>query len=132
MSTILFKSDLFNVEPGEELQPGLYGLQLARWLEGRLKERGHGVERIAEDWGWCLMLQRRPFMLWVGCGNAQEESLDGEQTPQGSDLTWQCFAVAEGGWIASLRGRIDKDEAVRKLDRELMEILLSEPRIQIV
>ena len=132
MSTLLFKSDLFNVEPGEELQPGLYGLQLARWLEERLKERGHSVERIAEDWGWCLMLQRTPFMLWVGCGNMQEESLEGEQTPQGSDLTWQCFAVAEGGWIASMLGRIDKDEAVRKLHRELMEIISSEPRIQIV
>jgi hypothetical protein len=31
-----------------------------------------------------------------------------------------------------MRGRIDKDEAVRELDRELMEILSSEPRIQIV
>jgi len=132
MSIILFKSDLFTVEPGEEIQPGIYGLRLAKWLEAKLKERGYAVEWITEDWGWCLVLRRKPFMLWVGCSNVYDERWKEDDIPESDELTWQCFAVAEGGWIASILGRINKDEAIKELESVLMEIILSEPRIRLV
>jgi hypothetical protein len=51
-----FKSSKFEIEPGEdeEINPGMYGRQLARWLKQRLTEKGYSVEDIInEDWGRC-------------------------------------------------------------------------------
>ena len=51
---IRFRSTRFRVEPGEdaEINPGIYGRQLADWLRERLIEAGEAVEPvIAEDWG---------------------------------------------------------------------------------
>ena len=49
-----FKSSKFEIEPGEdeEINPRMYGRQLARWLKQRLEEKGYSVEDIInEDWG---------------------------------------------------------------------------------
>ena len=65
-----FRSTRFEIEPGEdeEINPGIYGKQLAEWLKARLEESGYKVEPIInEDWGRCLMCSREPFSLWVGC-----------------------------------------------------------------
>ncbi|MEW8355501.1 MAG: hypothetical protein AB2556_23930 [Candidatus Thiodiazotropha sp.] len=53
------------------------------------------AEVIPEDWGWCVMCSRKPYMLWVGCGyiDAEEES-PGEQ-PVNDEIIWHCFVTAE-------------------------------------
>ena len=65
-----FRSTRFEIEPGEdeETNPLCFGRQLANWLRERLVEQGRTVEEVLPyDWGWCLVVQRKPFLLWVGC-----------------------------------------------------------------
>jgi hypothetical protein len=63
-----FRSTLFEIEPGEdeETNPLCYGRQFSRWLRDRLVSEGRIVEEvIPEDWGWCLVIQRRPYFAKV-------------------------------------------------------------------
>ena len=64
--TLLFRSDLFVVDPreDEETNPFCYGRSLSEWVREKFRELGYEPEPvIPEDWGWCVMLKRQPFML---------------------------------------------------------------------
>ena len=136
-----FKSSKFEIEPGEddEINPRIYGRQLARWLKKRLEERGYAVEAIVnEDWGRCLMCSRNPFMLWVGCANMSEVEIAGNDaaadapSPAKDNIIWHCFATAEVFWVKRWLRRIDTKPAVAKLTQDLGEILRAEPEIKLV
>jgi hypothetical protein len=132
-----FKSDLFEIEPGEdeEINPRMYGRQLANWLKTRLESLGYEVEPvIAEDWGRCLMVSRDPFMLWVGCGNSPDYATAKEDDPPPAtgDVLWTCFAMAEVSFLKRLFTRPDTAPAVAKLNADLAAILSAEPRITLV
>jgi hypothetical protein len=132
-----FKSSKFEIEPGEdeEINPRMYGRQLARWLKQRLGENGYSVEDIInEDWGRCLMCSRDPFMLWVGCGNVTdyETAQPGDGPPTKDDVIWHCFATAEVFFWKRLFRRIETQPAVSKLYTDLGEILSAEPEITLV
>ena len=89
---VVFSSQHFAVEPKEdqETNPGIYGKSLATWVAAKLNERGVPVERIiAEDFGRCVLVKSKPFMLWIGCA-----SLDDDPT------RWQMFLALERGLIA--------------------------------
>jgi hypothetical protein len=124
-----FKSSLFEIEPGEddEINPGIYGRQLAAWLKARLEARGYTVDGIInEDWGRCLMCQRSPFSLWVGAASVTE-------TVAKDAVVWHCFAVTEGGLKLRMFGKRNEIEATRdRLDATLESILRAEPAILIV
>jgi hypothetical protein len=135
-----FTSSKFEIEPGEddEINPGIYGRQLARWLAERLRQRGYAVAIINEDWGRCLMCSEKPFMLWVGCASMTDpEMLDPNTIPKDAPpptetIVWHCFATAEVFFWKRLFRKIDKAPAVAKLDRDLGEILRAEPDITFV
>jgi hypothetical protein len=133
-----FRSSLFDIEAGEDAgtNPGCYGKQLAHWLKARLASAGYtAVEVIPEDWGWCVMCQRDPFLLWVGCGNVQEDFdqlLPEGAPPQAAEVVWHCFPEAEQPLLKRLFGRIDTGPALDKLDADLRAILSSESGIEIV
>jgi hypothetical protein len=125
------KSSLFEIEPGEDerTNPGCYGKQLATWLRSKLIEKGYKVEEvIPEDWGWCVMCARAPFMLWVGCGSVLDQE-PGAPHPSGKDMTWSCFVTAEKPFLRGLFKRIDTTSAVAQLYREVEAILKAEPTI---
>ena len=111
MSTtqLWFRSTLFEIEPGEdeETNPLCFGRQLARWLRERLVANGRSVEDvIPEDWGWCLIVQRKPFLLWVGCVSVHDYATTkpGDPLPRGSEVVWACTVVAERSLLGKLRG----------------------------
>lgn len=95
-----FKSPLFEIEPDEdaETNPLIYGRALANWLAASLRDEGIEVDDVfPEDWGWCVMVKRTPFRLWIGCGNVHDnarQNLKG-QLPRGEDIVWTCIVVAE-------------------------------------
>ena len=130
-----FRSTRFEVEPGEdeEINPGIYGKQLAEWLKARLEERGYKVEPIIhEDWGRCLMCSRQPFLLWVGCANMTSLSASSDAPPSKEQLTWHCFATAEVFFWKKLFRKIETEPAVAKLHADLGVILAAEPSITLV
>ena len=131
-----FTSDLFEIEPGEDAQtnPYRYGKQLSHWLSQRLSGDGYpGAEVIPEDWGWCVMCSRDPFMLWIGCGNSEtEDTLENPELFKTQPIIWQCFVVAEVPLWKRIFGKPETETSIRELNDKLRKLLCSEPRIQIV
>jgi len=130
-----FKSSRFAIEPGEdeEINPRIYGRQLAAWLKERLEHSGYSVEDvICEDWGRCLMCSREPFMLWVGCGNVTDTAQPDDAPPSKEDVIWHCFATAEVPFWKRLFRKVDTGPAVAKLHENLGRILRLEPAITLV
>ena len=131
-----FRTPLFEVEPGEDEQtnPHCYGRQLANWLRAKLVERGYSVEEvIPEDWGWCVMCTRKPFMLWVGCVSVDDDAefRPDDPPPLGKDITWSCMVTAEPPFLRGLLGRFDPEPALGKLSRDVEHILKADAAIQL-
>lgn len=130
-----FKSSKFEIEPGEdeEINPEIYGRQLARWLKERLEQKGYKVEDIIEeDWGRCLMCSREPFMLWVGCGSVTDHEPRGDGPPAKEDVTWHCFATAEVYFWKRLFRKVETEPALSRLNADLRDILRAEPELTLV
>ena len=129
-----FKSTKFEIETDEddEINPRMYGRQLAVWLKAQLEKNGYAVEEIInEDWGRCLMCARDPFMLWVGCGSPPDYKTaePGDPPPKKEDVKWHCFVTAEVFFWKRLFRKIDAAPAVAKLHADLGKILAAEPTI---
>ena len=142
--TILFRSDLFQVDPheDEETNPFCYGRALAVWVRTKFIELGYAPEPvIAEDWGWCVMLMREPFMLWVGCGNDRSSfysKVAAEKkdsfVPDAREIVWSCLVGTDAPiWTSffwkRLLGRENTDEKVGMVFNQLGSIIRNEPRI---
>src|SRR5687768_6831405 len=124
-----FKSSLFEIEPGEDegINPGVYGKQLSEWLAGKLSGLGYNVEVIEEDWGRCIMCNRDPVWLWVGCANMHLDFPELPATvPKKEEIVWHCFVVSEIPFWKRLFKRIDLEPLRKKLTEQLASILSSE------
>lgn len=144
---ILIRSDLFLVDPREDdaTNPFCYGRSLAEWIRIKFKELGYEPEPIiAEDWGWCVMLKREPFMLWIGCGNDRSKFYDkvspeekASFAPDGREIVWSCLVGGDTPiWTSffwkKLVGRANTEAQVNVVIEQLRTILLKEPRIDII
>jgi hypothetical protein len=141
-----FRSDLFRLDPKEDEQTNsqCYGRELAAWIKTRFTELGYVPEDvIAEDWGWCVMLDRSAGLLWIGCGNVQSDLRETSKEelaafiPVGAARTWTVF-VGTGKPIWSLRFAKRREE-IRKLKEQtgkaasdLKAVLRAERRILLV
>jgi hypothetical protein len=116
---LCFTSSKFQPLPGEEekTNPGVFGQALAGWVRDKLNASGHTIteEPIPEDWGWVVMIQRKPFMLWVGCGNET-----------GNSKQWSLFVEAEPGLFQKLLKRVDPSPSVAALEQKLEKIIKAE------
>ena len=114
-----FASEKFKPFPGEDekTNPGVFGQALAGWVREKLIANGHTFteEPIPEDWGWVVMIQRKPFRLWVGCGNEV-----------GNFQQWGLFVEAESGLFQKLFKRVDPSPSVAALEQELEKIVRTE------
>lgn len=114
-----FETSKFKPWLGEEdkTNPGRIGAALADWVREKLIVRGHSVSEdpISEDWGWLVMVQRKPYRLWVGCGNED-----------GSATRWSVFVEAEPSIFQKILKRIDPTSSVLTLEQDLEEIVRAE------
>jgi hypothetical protein len=118
----VIKTTAFAIEPGEdaETNPGVFGRSLATYVAEQMRVRGESVEGlIAEDFGWCVMLRRKPLTLWIACGNRE-----------GRTEEWIAFAVAEGGLINKLLGKVNPSQEVRRISEMLGDIMQSAPGVE--
>ncbi len=117
---VTFQTEFFKPVHGEEEEtnPGRYGKALGHWLAENLKERGVAVEGvIPEDFGWVVMLSRKPFMLWLGCGNTVGKT------------EWSVYPVAELSPVQRLFKRINPAPEIDKLWAHLAELVPSIPGV---
>ena len=126
-----FRSDQFAIEQGEgeQTNPGCYGRELGEWLRASLVPDGEAL--IAEDWGWCVMLQRQPFQLWIGCANSSEARIG---APPMQPVAWYCqigadFPVWTSYFWKRLIGRVSPDATIVAAADRLSALLRSNPRI---
>jgi len=118
---VTFTSDFFKPIAGEEgeTNPGRFGKALAQWLAAQLKERGVSVEGvIPEDFGWVVMISRKPVMLWLGCGNTD-----------GSTTEWSVFPVAELSALQRLFKRVDPSPEIERLRNHIAKLVPSIPGV---
>jgi len=140
----LFRSDLFRIDPGEdaETNPYCYGRSLAEWVRSKFIQLGYNVEPIiAEDWGWCVMLTRKPFMLWIACGNDRSAFYDrvapeskSAFVPNGREVVWSCLVgtdvpIWSGFFWKRLLGRESTQQRVHVAVDQLRGMLSNEPRV---
>ena len=114
-----FTSSKFLPVPGEEekTNPGRFGQSLAIWVREKLIAQGQAISEdpIPEDWGWVVMVQRKPFSLWIGCGNED-----------GKTNRWSVFVEAEPGFFQKLFKRVDPSPSVSDLEQKLERIIKAE------
>jgi len=118
---LYFESSAFPVADGEdkETNPGIFGKALAKWLSGKLNERGINTTGvIAEDFGWCVGVASEPHKLYVACSNA-----DGQKT------SWQLFVFVEGGVLNRILGKDKSAEALNELHLSVRDILATDPSV---
>ena len=118
MKQLWFTTEEFKPLPAEEekINPGRFGESLATWVQTTLADEGYTIEGnpTPEDWGWVVMLQRKPFSLWVGCGNED-----------GSTTRWSLFVEAERGIFSRILSKADPAPVVKAVEIKL-EKLISE------
>jgi hypothetical protein len=130
-----FKSSLFDIEPGEdeEINPRLYGKQLAKWLADKLRGCGYEPTVINEDWGRCIMCKRDPVWLWVGCGNVDLDFPERPMTPPNKEeIVWHCFVICQIPFWKRLFKKVNGEPFVQKLTDQLSSILRAESQIEFV
>jgi len=133
MEGFFFKSSLFSIVEGEdeETNPYRYGKQLSTWLSEKLTVLGYETEIIPEDWGWCIICKRKPFLLWIGCGNMDESDEETNKTVQKENIVWHCFVEAEISFFKKFFSKVNTIEAMEKLNNELKDILEKEKSINL-
>jgi len=113
---LCFTSSRFLPAPREEekTNPGVFGQALAEWVREKLLANGYDITEkpIPEDWGWVVMVHRKPFMLWVGCGNEA-----------GNAKQWGLFVEAEPGLLQKVFKRVDASPSVTVLEQQLETIV---------
>jgi hypothetical protein len=115
-----FTTGRFQPLPGEDehTNPGRYGKALADWVRSQLIAQGYqnSQQPTPEDWGWVVMAHRKPFPLWVGCGNQE-----------GSSTRWGLFVEAQAGFVQKLLRGIDPAASVSHLEEQLENLVRSQP-----
>ena len=132
MNEFFLKSKLFQIEPNEDehTNPNRYGKQLSNWLKYKLSHLGYNTEVVSEDWGWCVICARKPYLLWIGCGN-----MDDDEYPNNSigneEIIWHCFVETEIPFISKIFGKSKIEDDVTKLKEQIKNIFESEPGIEL-
>jgi hypothetical protein len=126
---IHLRSAKFPIQPGEDAElvnPNTYGKALAEYLQTRLIERGYRVPFVCcEDWGWWVELKGQPFTLGLLVrGFAMED--------RSLDLCVQVSAEPERRWSWTRFRFIDRAPTVEQLNRDLKEIVESDPAIRVL
>ena len=129
-SHFLFLSNKFSPTAGEldeehddYINPGLFALELADFVESSLRERGYEVKfRCQEDWGhWLEIDHAGKYTLAVCCGNA-------EDTENGLERH-RVFVHPDKPVIRRWFRKIDVREDVEKLSLAIRSLLADDPDI---
>ncbi|NVJ50748.1 MAG: hypothetical protein HWE13_01285 [Gammaproteobacteria bacterium] len=135
-----FRSNAFSIRYDEDLatNPGYFGESLANWLATELKCHNYQPKVLAEDWGWCVLLNSKGYYLWVGCSNIISEEILASsmaKPPDANNIIWQVFGELEiPFWrvIEKLRWKLGRSPLMaeqQKLDTTLEKILTAHSEI---
>ena len=121
-SAVSFTSSQFPIEPNEDedMNPGIYGRALARWLVCQLEPRGIATkEVVAEDWGLCIVTQTRPVRVNIAVAKVE-----------GSATRWQMFAFVERGLFQLAKSPDELQRELASMREHLAAIVASIPDVR--
>jgi hypothetical protein len=140
MNNIVFNSTDFPVIPHEddELNPGILGRSVADWIKEILRgTRFEITEDINEDFGYCLMVHRRPYWLWVGCsGFSDYDYPENELTKEIAEsfplesIEWNIWVTSERGYISKLLNKDNRKSDIRELHALLKDKLANKKQVR--
>lgn len=111
MHTITWTSRAFPVLPheDEQLNPGIPGKSVATRITERLSgTRFKITEEIHEDFGYCLMVHRKPYCLWVGCARSSDHPYEEEGLDAALAAAFPLESIAWTVWVTSERGLLSR------------------------
>jgi hypothetical protein len=111
MRDIMFHSTGFPVHPheDEDLNPGILGRSLADWIkECLVGTRFEITEDINEDFGYCLIVHRKPYCLWVGCSGASDHAYAENGLDEEVAATFPLHSIEWGIWVSTESGLLSK------------------------
>ncbi len=107
----------FRVDACEDAEgsPGDYGRGFALCIAKQLRGAGESVlDVVPEDFGQCVILKRRPYLLWIGCAKER-----------GSTGRWGAFVCAQPNllqqWMLAVQLRAD----IARVQARLLEHLVA-------
>jgi hypothetical protein len=104
----------------------------SNWLATKLTACGYQPEIILEDWGRCIVCEREPAMLWIGCANISDyDEPTVAHQPKKDEIVWRCFVEAEVPLLKRLFKKVDLEPMCSALCAHLEVILKSDPRIHL-
>ena len=130
---VIFITDMFQPAEEENIHhnTGIFGNKLANWIAGKLVNYDYKPKVIQQDWGWQVLLEEKPYLLYIGCHNLW----DGEDLDAGF-VKWRCFTkIEETGFLTKLRKNIlfsEFEKKIGRVDFYLKNILFSENRIKVI
>lgn len=129
----MFYSPKFGIDLAEveETNPYMFGKELATWLSGQLRQRGYDSEVVAEDWGWCVVCQRKPYTLFIGCLSALDDNLVErcEDPSSQAEILWRAIPVAERSIFQLTTSKEEMESGLAKLRADLGAVLKSEASV---
>lgn len=124
--SFIFKSTELKVITGEdeETNPNRYGKAVAIWVSNHFNSIGFNTSITPEDWGWRVDCLSKPYLVWIGCGNMDEEDEAGNfKVPNINNLTWQCFVSADKPFFKSMFKKLNATEQINQVTQELKTLL---------
>ncbi|HEY4215188.1 MAG TPA: hypothetical protein VGM84_27195 [Steroidobacteraceae bacterium] len=107
----------FRIDAREDVHAGLgdYGRAFAVSIAERLRVEGEPVlDVVPEDFGHCVILRRRPYLLWIGCAKEY-----------GNTGRWGAFVCAQPNvlqhWMLAVQLRAD----IARVQARLLEVLMA-------
>ena len=129
MDEIIFTSTAFPVLPNEDeaINPGIFGRSVADWIKKSLTGTKFEItEDINEDFGYCLIVHRTPYWLWVGCCGYSDHPYDEGALDESvaaslplASIEWRVWVTTEWGVLSKL---LRRDNRIRD-QHELLDIL---------
>ena len=95
-----------------QVNPGVYGFELAHWLSRALAERGVITSYpVGEDWGWLIEYIEGELEVTIGCSSMADEG----EGYTGRPIAWSVFVKPQSS-IKKLFGRREAAVPARVTD----------------
>jgi hypothetical protein len=122
---INFITDKVRIRKDEDLNinPGRFGICLAREIRNELRKIGYKAFAGTEDWGWYIAIKDRKYFQWIGCANVSEIDGDNDIDVK-KQIEWGVSIVNECGYIYRIVNPLIVKRQTEQLYNDVRNIII--------